>query len=284
MSDYNFHTFIQHLLPQHTLSRLAGLVTNCKVPWLKNWLIDKFIAYYGVDMTCAEQSDPHAYATFNQFFTRKLKAGTRSIVQDEKLIACPVDGTVSQAGVISAHSILQAKGFSYDLQRLLGGSAEHTKLFRDGSFATLYLAPKDYHRVHMPLAGTLREMIYVPGKLFSVNTATANSVENLFARNERVIAVFDTVAGPMAIVLIGAMLVASIHMAWAGMIAPTGQRPLHWNYAEQTIALGRGAEVGHFQLGSTVVVLFGRACVEWTAQLQPGQSVQLGQAIGKICS
>lgn len=280
-TDY-LHILAQHLLPQHVLSRLAGVVTNCQIPWFKNWLIDKFIAHYGVDMSCAIETNPHNHSNFNSFFTRHLKPETRPIVKDEDTIACPVDGTVSQAGIIDTNSILQAKNFTYDVRSLLGGSETRAAPFVDGHFATLYLAPKDYHRVHMPLAGKLREMIYVPGRLFSVNAATANHVESLFARNERVITIFDTTAGSMAIVLVGAMLVASISTVWAGVIAPRSKQPITWQYGNHAIELNHGDELGHFQLGSTVIVLFGHKKVEWA--LQPQQTVQFGQAIGKVCT
>lgn len=282
MSNKNFHAIVQHLLPQHALSRLAGFVTNCQIPWLKNWLIDTFIAHYGVDMSCAEQTDPHLYSDFNHFFTRRLKPETRPIDADKNIIISPVDGTVSQAGTIDGQTILQAKNFIYDVQSLLGGCEKRSAPFSGGHFATLYLAPKDYHRVHMPLSGKLQEMVYVPGRLFSVNAATTDQVPNLFARNERVITIFDTPAGPMAVILIGAMLVASISIAWAGVITPTGKNPLVLQNENSTIKLNRGDEVGHFQLGSTVIVLFGRDRVEWSEKLQPGQTVQFGQAIGKI--
>jgi phosphatidylserine decarboxylase len=283
MSKDYLHVLSQHCLPQKFLSRLAGLVANCRISWFKNWLIDDFIRRYNVDMSDALESDPHQYSNFNRFFTRALKPEARSIISDENIIVSPVDGSVSQAGIIQAGNLPQAKGRTYELQQLLGGSVEHAALFHGGHFATLYLAPKDYHRVHMPLTGQLREMIYVPGKLFSVGPITANGVPNLFARNERVVALFDTAAGPMAVILVGAMLVASISTVWAGMITPShGKQIQAWQYSARTIELAKGAEMGHFELGSTVIVLFAQDRIEWAADLQANQTIRLGQLLGRI--
>lgn len=274
-------TWVQHILPQHGLSRLMGKLTECQIPWLKNWLIDKFIRTYGVEMAEAVEPNPHAYPNFNSFFTRALQPAARPIVQDARAIACPVDGTVSQAGVINAGDLLQAKGFNYSVEQLLGGSAARAAPFMEGHFATFYLAPKDYHRVHMPLTGQLREMVYVPGRLFSVNARTTDRVPNLFARNERVVALFDTAIGPMAVILVGAMLVASIRTVWAGVVAPQLVGPRSWQYCDQHIALTRGDEMGHFALGSTVIVLFAPNSMTWETEIQPGQTVRLGQLLGK---
>lgn len=283
MSSGCFRTALQYLVPQHALSRLAGRVANSRKPKFKNWLIDTFIQHYGVDMRCATQTDPHAYPDFNSFFTRTLRPETRPIAQQTQAIACPVDGIVSQVGIADAHNLLQAKGSTYDTQRLLGGSAERAAPFLNGHFVTLYLAPKDYHRVHMPITGRLREMVHMPGQLFSVNALTARKVPNLFARNERVIALFDTAAGPMAIVFIGAMLVASISTVWAGLITPpSAKQPRIWQYDDQNINLSRGKEVGHFKLGSTVIVLFGPNSVKWANNIQPEQPVRLGQLLGQL--
>lgn len=283
MPDHYFRMLIQYLLPQHMLSRLAGFIANCRITWFKNWLIDDFIRRYQVDMSEAQEPNPHHYYSFNNFFTRALKPEARPIVQEQAAIACPVDGSISQIGLICENTLIQAKGFDYDLQQLLGGSAEHAKLFQNGHFTTLYLAPKDYHRIHMPIAGQLREMIYVPGQLFSVSPATANSIPKLFARNERVIALFDTAAGPMAMILVGAMLVASISTVWAGLIAPArGKQIRSWQYHDQNIELNRGDEMGHFQLGSTVIVLFAHDHIAWTDNLQTEQTVRLGQLLGTV--
>lgn len=276
------HIFLQHLIPQHPFSRLIGWMINCRQPWLKNRIIDGFVRYYQVDMSCAIQPDPHQYPNFNSFFTRKLKPEARPIAEGSDLIVSPVDGTISQIGMIEEDSLLQAKGFTYGLQALLGGSAERVVPFKNGHFATLYLAPKDYHRIHMPFSGKLREMIYVPGQLFSVNGATTNGVPNLFARNERVVAIFDTAAGPMAVILVGAMLVASISTVWEGIITPVANQELReWRYSEQKIELRVGDEMGCFQLGSTVIVLFGPNAIHWDDTMHAGKQVCYGQAIGK---
>lgn len=273
----------QYLVPQHGLSRLLGRLTNCQQTRVKNWMINRFIRRYNVDMSCAIESNPEAYADFNSFFTRALKPEARPMVQAENAIICPVDGAVSQIGSLKQGRIIQAKGFTYDAVSLLGGSIERAAPFQFGKFATLYLAPKDYHRVHMPLAGELREMIYVPGKLFSVNTRTAEKIPNLFARNERVVAMFNTAVGPMAVVLVGAMLVASISTVWGGIVAPTKRREVNkTQYQPGEVSLERGAELGHFQLGSTVILLFGKNKMTWDANLQAGQAIQLGQSLGQI--
>lgn len=279
----NFEILRQYILPQHFLSRLAGLVSNCRKTWFKNWLITDFIRRYKVDMSCALEPDPHKYENFNDFFTRALKPSARPIAQEPTAIVSPVDGCISQLGNISTGKILQAKGFNYDVEQLLGGSSQRAAPFSNGKFMTVYLAPKDYHRVHMPLAGQLQEMVYVPGRLFSVNPLTASHVPNLFARNERVVAIFETSAGPMAIILVGAMLVASVSTVWDGMIAPSVNKEIHVKqYRSPVISLDRGAEMGHFQLGSTVIVLFGPKQMTWNENLSPEQSVMLGQMIGKI--
>ena len=274
--------FLQHVLPKHFLSRLVGLLTNCKYPQFKNWSIDKFIRDYQVNMDEALESNPHSYATFNEFFTRALKPGVRPIAQEADAIACPVDGSISQIGVIHNGQLIQAKGFNYSLQPLLGGSIQHAATFQNGQFITLYLAPKDYHRVHMPLAGKLLEMIHVPGQLFSVNPLTVNNIPNLFARNERVIALFETIAGKMAVILVGATLVASISTVWSGIVTPAARQVQHWNYETSSVVLEKGAELGHFQLGSTVIVLFESHRMEWLPALQSTQAVQMGQLLGRI--
>lgn len=282
MSSGYVRTLWQYQAPQHGLSRLAGKVCHCQVPWFKNWLITSFIRRYEVDMTSAVQPDPSAYPDFNSFFTRALKPELRPIVQEENAIACPVDGVISQLGQLQADSLLQAKGFSYSVQQLLGDS-ECAAPFINGHFVTLYLAPKDYHRVHMPVTGRLQQMIYIPGRLFSVNANTTQQVPNLFTRNERVVSIFATNAGPMAIVLVGAMLVASISTAWAGIVAPNRSRQLQrWHYDKQSIELKRGEEMGHFQLGSTVIVLFANNKVQWETNVGISHSVCFGQPLGKL--
>ncbi|QLH42071.1 MAG: phosphatidylserine decarboxylase [Coxiellaceae bacterium] len=272
--------FMQYLLPHHLLSRCIGWMANCRWPWVKNTFIKLFMWHYQVDLVLAEKSDPKQYANFNEFFTRALRQGARPIVMDNDAIVSPVDGTVSQLGMINVGTMIQAKGLDYQVQDLLGNAPWATQ-FGQGQFINLYLAPKDYHRVHIPVTGILREMWYVPGKLFSVNPNTVAAVPNLFARNERVICLFDTVNGPMAVVMVGAMIVASISTVWAGVVAPGRSRAImHWEYAGQNLQYERGAEIGRFLLGSTVIVLFADNQLTWDRHLAPGTNVHLGQAVG----
>lgn len=281
ISDF-FKTLPQYMLPQHMLSRLMHALTRCRLRAWKEWQIRWFIRRYGVDMSIAAQPDPLAYETFNSFFTRALKANARPVVNGADDIACPVDGAVSQMGAIEGGRIFQAKGHTFGLEDLLGGSAERAAPFHNGQFATLYLAPKDYHRIHMPFSGRLREMVYVPGRLFSVNTRTASVVPNLFARNERVIAIFDTDAGPMALVLVGALFVASIETVWSGAVTPPfGKTIQQWNYQDKDIRLERGAEMGRFNMGSTVIVLFGTGRAAWRDGLSADTTVKIGELLGK---
>jgi phosphatidylserine decarboxylase len=278
-------TLPQYLVPQHALSRLIGMLAATQVPLLKNTVIQWFAKRYGVDMSEAAISDLTAYTSFNDFFTRALRADARPISDAD--IVCPADGAISQIGAITNDAVFQAKGRHYSLTALLGGDPARAEPFINGQFATVYLSPKDYHRVHMPITGTLREMIYIPGKLFSVNTRTAEQVPNLFARNERVVALFDTAVGPMALVLVGAMIVASIETVWSGVVAPLSQRIIATRYGQQEAkyeqhdtVLDKGAEMGRFKLGSTVIVLFGKNALHWDAGLAALQPVRLGQALG----
>ena len=275
---------IQYLVPQHLLSRLTGKFANATTPWLKHLLITRFIRRYGVDMTEAVDSDPAAYPTFNAFFTRALKAGARAVTAPADAIVSPADGTVSAAGKITDDRLIQAKGKSFSLTALLGGSEDAAWPFREGSFATVYLSPKDYHRVHMPCAGTLRRMIYVPGKLFSVNQVTSERIDNLFARNERVVCIFDTGAGPMALVLVGAMVVAGVETVWAGQVAPSQRGIFETAYddREPPLHYARGEEMGRFMLGSTVVVVFGKDAATWVSGLGDNRRVRMGETIGAM--
>lgn len=271
----------QYLLPHHALSRLTGRLANSKWPWLKDFLIQRFIQHYGVDMRLAQESDPSAYETFNAFFTRALKPGVRSIALDKDAVACPVDGCVSQVGDIRQGRIFQAKGFDFGLTELLGGS-ELSDSFMNGQFATFYLAPKGYHRVHMPVEGTLKEMRYIPGRLFSVNAKSVDTIPQLFSRNERVVAFFDTAYGPMAVVLVGAMIVASIETVWAGLIAPDRNPAIQTTrYLGAQVCLKKGEEMGRFQLGSTVIVLFASPGMRWGSEMVSGAEVVLGQEIAR---
>jgi len=272
----------QYLAPHHLLSRMYGLVAECRIPVAKNWMINAFIRRYGVDMSEAVLEDPRLYQTFNAFFTRELKPDARILDDDPHAVVCPADGALSQLGPIEHGRIFQAKGRRYDVTALLGGDIERAQPFMNGNFATVYLAPRDYHRVHMPIAGTLREMIYVPGRLFSVNPLTTRNVANLFARNERVVCLFDTEYGPMALVLVGAMIVASIETVWAGLIAPHKRHVRTVRYppaAGAPIHLPQGAEMGRFKLGSTVIVLFGSNRVRWSDSLLQFGPVKMGQVL-----
>lgn len=272
----------QYLLPQHLLSRLAGCLANCTWAWVKNPFISWFVKRYEVDMSEAEQTDPLAFACFNDFFTRALKPGARPLSAEPDSILCPADGTISQLGKIEHGRIFQAKGQSFSVLELLGGSPEHAALFQGGEFATVYLSPKDYHRVHMPSGGTLTDMVYVPGKLFSVNQITAENVPELFARNERVVCLFETSHGPMAVVLVGAMIVASVETVWAGLVAPPARQLKTERYGQAAPVLERGAEMGRFKLGSTAIVLFGPGHAAWDPAMRAGAAVSMGQALGKL--
>jgi phosphatidylserine decarboxylase len=276
----------QYLAPQKFISRSAGRIAECKIPSIKNTFIERFVEHYGVNMAEAEVEDPRAYAHFNDFFTRALKADARPVDQDESVIVSPVDGAVSQLGKIERGQIFQAKGQSFNVTELLGGDAELAQSFMGGDFATIYLSPKDYHRIHMPIKGTLKEMVHIPGKLFSVNPATAEKVPSLFARNERVAAIFDTQAGPMAMVLVGAMIVASIETVWSGLVAPAQNNVKHFQYGDSqaSVCLDKGEEMGRFKLGSTVVLLFPEGKTNFETSMTAESAVRMGERFGQINS
>ncbi len=272
----------QYLLPHHLLSRLIGCIAECRASWLKNPLITWFVKQYHVDMSEAQVEDPTAYENFNAFFTRALKDGARPLDETPGAVLCPADGAVSQLGAIEHGRLFQAKGHSFSAVELLGGDAERAAPFMGGEFATIYLSPKDYHRVHMPLAGTLKEMVYVPGRLFSVNQTTAENVPELFARNERLVCIFDTERGPMAVVLVGAMIVAAIETVWAGQVAPPARLLKTTRYdaaARGPIELAKGAELGRFKLGSTAIVLFGPNQVKWAEHMVAGSATRMGERL-----
>lgn len=272
----------QYLLPHHLLSRLIGYAAECRMAAFKNRLISWFIKRYDVDMSEAQIEEPSAFEHFNAFFTRALKDGARPLDATPGAILCPADGAVSQLGRIEHGRLFQAKGHSFSVVELLGGDSERASPFMGGDFATVYLSPKDYHRVHMPLAGTLREMVYVPGRLFSVNQSTAENVPELFARNERVVCLFDTERGPMAVVLVGAMIVASVETVWAGLVTPPKRalKTFHYDQAARApIVLDKGAELGRFKLGSTAIVLFGPDQVQWAPGLTANSPVRMGQSL-----
>lgn len=273
----------QYLLPHHLLSRGVGVLAESRWPLIKNTFINVFSSMFPINMSEALEENPLAYASFNDFFTRALKPGARPIA--ETGIACPADGAVSQLGTIQDELIFQAKGHHYTLTQLLGGDESRAAPFRHGEFATIYLSPRDYHRVHMPFSGTLREMVYVPGKLFSVNQRTSEHVPALFARNERVVAIFDTDLGPMAMVLVGAMIVASIETVWAGLVTPPKRHLNVTQYgaqAQRETVLARGEEMGRFKLGSTVIMLFPEGKVHWREGLAPGSSVRMGEPLATL--
>lgn len=277
--------WIQRPLPQHLLSRLVGYLARSEIPWIRALFIRVFIRVFRVDMTEAERRDPDDYRSFNDFFTRSLKAGARPLDTAGDSILCPADGTVSALGRIRGSDLLQAKGRHYSLRDLLGGDDRLAGEFMNGHFATVYLSPSDYHRVHMPLTGTLREWTYVPGRLFSVNEATTRYTPDLFARNERLICVFDTDHGPAAVILVGAMLVAGIETVFTGQVTPLARTLQHHHMAEEKqrdLLLEKGAELGRFLLGSTVIVLLPEGCADWTRGLGNGSKVQMGQRLGAL--
>ncbi len=272
----------QYIFPHHLLSRLAGHLAECRVRWLKNIFIKLFIRQFNVNMQEALVEDADGYEHFNAFFTRPLKPNARPLDATPNSILTPCDGTVSQLGRIEQGRIFQAKGHSFGLTDLLGGDPALAAPFMGGHFATLYLSPKDYHRIHMPVTGTLRQMVYIPGRIFSVNPLTAENVPELFARNERVVCLFETQYGPMAMVLVGAMIVASIETVWAGLVTPLKRQLKTFQYdetARQAVVLEKGAEMGRFKLGSTVIVLFGEQYMQWVETLAAQQTVRMGEPI-----
>jgi phosphatidylserine decarboxylase len=270
--------WLQYVLPQHRISRLIFAATRVRTRWFKNLLTRGFLALFAVDMTEALEIDPYRYASFNEFFTRALRPGTRPIAAGAADIASPVDGTVSECGSIDGGSLLQAKGRHYTVAELLA-EQEWARRFEDGSFATIYLAPFNYHRIHMPLRGRLLDTVYVPGRLFSVNGETAQHVPRLFARNERVLTLFDGDFGQFALVLVGALNVGSIATVWAGSVTPAVRRVVTHVPAPRVV-LDKGVELGRFNMGSTVILLFEANRVRWHPLLRAGAAVQLGQAIG----
>ena len=274
----------QYITPQLGVSNLAGrLADSDSSPALKNRVIKWFIGRYGVDMSEAAETDPEAYPTFNAFFTRALKPGIRPLADGEKTLVSPVDGAISQLGQVTGDRVFQAKGQSFSLSELLGGEEATTAPFTSGEFSTIYLSPKDYHRIHMPMAGTLRQMIHVPGKLFSVNPVTAENVPNLFARNERVVCIFDTDSGPMAMVLVGAMIVGSVETRWAGVVVPGSRQVTSTRYeGEQAISFEKGEEMGRFRLGSTVIMVMPKGAVTWNSDQVAGKIVRMGEAFGAL--
>ena len=273
--------FSQYLLPKQALTAFAGKVASWQGGSLTTALVAWFVKRYRVNMAEAANPDIASYASFNDFFTRELQSGARPLAQAE--LICPVDGAISQFGPIHGQQIFQAKGHSYGCTALVGGDASLAAQFTDGHFATLYLSPRDYHRIHMPCDGVLRRMIYVPGDLFSVNPATARGVPGLFARNERVVCVFDGPLGPFVLVLVGATIVGSMATVWHGVVNAkrTGQLA-QWHYDDQSKVFKQGQEMGRFLLGSTVVMLFPKGALAFNPVWQPGGAIRMGEAMAHI--
>ena len=274
----------QYLFPKQALTHFAGFVASRERGWLTTAIIRRFVARYRVDMDEALDSNIASYLTFNDFFTRALKPGTRPLAAAD--LICPVDGAVSQSGPIARDQIFQAKGHSYSTTALVGGNEALAAQYQNGSFATIYLSPKDYHRIHMPCDGRLTRMIYVPGELFSVNPVTARGVPGLFARNERVVCVFESARGPFVLVLVGATIVGSMATVWHGVVnPPRGKAVREWLYPasldkpEASIFLKQGEEMGRFLLGSTVVLLFPKGDLRFNPGWAPGRAVRLGEAM-----
>lgn len=274
-----FSVLHQYLLPKQALTALAGRIAGAKGGRLSPHLIRWFVRRYGVNMDEAHNPDLGSYPSFNEFFTRALCEGARPLADSDFI--CPVDGAISQFGTIEHDQIFQAKGHRYSTTALVGGDNALAAQFEHGSFATLYLSPRDYHRIHMPCDGRLTRMIYVPGSLFSVNPATAQGVPGLFARNERVVCVFESEFGPFVLVLVGATIVGSMATVWHGVVnPPRGGTVREWRYDDQEIVLKKGAEMGRFLLGSTVVMLFPRGVLEFNPEWAATRAIRLGEAMG----
>ena len=269
----------QYFVSQHGLSRFAGFLANATQPTLKNYLIRYFLQRHTVNLSEAEIEDPYAYASFNDFFTRKLKKELRPISPHPTDLVSPADSTLYQSGQIKADTLLHAKNHNYTLSSLLGKKDDFSESFVDGSYACFYLAPHDYHRVHIPSEGRLLKMRYIPGRLFSVNKSTAQHVENIFARNERLVCFFENEIGKFVVILVGAMIVGSIHTSWAGKIAPGNQGMMEIDYSAKPIHLSKGEDIGHFCLGSTAIVLFDKSA-SLAETLKPDQKILMGQKIG----
>ena len=273
---------LQHLMPQHWLTSIVYAATRSRRPLIKNNLIESFCGSFHPDMSDAEQPDPVKFETFNAFFTRALRPGARPADADAHTLVSPVDGTVSQAGPLDGSWLVQAKGHAYTLEALLDDQSTWAAAFRGGSFATLYLAPFNYHRIHMPLAGTLRAAWYVPGNLFSVNATTAASVPGLFARNERVVCIFED--GPLyfAMVLVGALFVGSVSTVWHGDVTPRRPRRRENLPVPAQAALPKSAEMGRFNMGSTVILLLPPGAADWLPAVAPGSPVRVGQSLARL--
>lgn len=274
-----FKLFLQYVAPQHTLSRVLGFCANHKIPFVSWPYTRYFLKHYQVDMQEAVDENPKHYKTFNALFTRHLKPGVRPIEGGERTLVSPADGTLSEFGMITNERLIQAKGIDYSLNALLAGRKELAKQFVGGDFATFYLSPRDYHRVHMPLSGKLTSMYYVPGKLFSVSRLTTENIPGLFAKNERAVFVFETPAGLMILIMVGAIIVSSICTKWAGKL--TAKNIKHYDILKHAVTLKRGEEMGHFELGSTVIVLTQKNAMQWREHLKAGQGVKVGVGLAE---
>ncbi len=275
------------VLPHHLLSSIVRAATRWQTVWWKNLLIKWFIRQFRVDMTEAQDPDPGHYADFNSFFTRALNPTARPLASQPQSLVSPIDGRISQIGSISDGRLLQAKGRDYSLVTLLGGSEERARVFQGGSFATLYLSPRDYHRIHMPCKGQLMESVYIPGRLFSVAPHTTRAIPGLFTRNERLATLFDTPSGPMALVMVGAIFVACMETVWDGVVRPAGPGIQVCHYrggAGSRVELHQGDEMGRFNMGSTVILLYGPGQAQWLEGLAAGQPLRMGELIGHLQS
>lgn len=273
---------LQYLLPQHLLSRFLGKLANCKIKPIKNFLIITLKKVYKIDLAEAVESNPLNYESFNAFFTRELKPDARSISKDINAIISPVDGKILQCGTIANKQLINAKGFDFTLSQLLGENELATP-FANGDFAVLYLAPNNYHRIHMPLTGTLEKMLHIPGKLFSVDPKIVATIPNVLARNERVVNIFSTAIGPMAVIFVGAMIVGSIKTSWEGIVTPNTSKIIStWSYAGRNMQFITGQEIGQFLFGSTVIILFPPQKITWEKSIKAELPVKMGQKIAIV--
>jgi len=279
-----FKTLPQYLIPHHLLSRVVHKFTRLKLGKTTQWMIQRFIRLYNIDMSIVENQNIQDYASFNEFFTRSLKASARPLAKTG--IVSPVDGEISQIGRVGNQRLFQAKGHRFQLIDLMGGNIDLADLFQQGLFCTIYLSPRDYHRIHMPMTGQLTDMIYVPGRLFSVNERTTRVVPNLFARNERIICLFNTEFGPMALILVGALFVGSIKTVWADEVAPSRSfSTQHWQYPPENAKIfQRGDEIGQFNMGSTVILLLDSKRTEWLSEYAKHSKLIMGQVLARYLS
>lgn len=278
-------TIIHRMTPKYLLTRLAGVLARNELGSLTTWAITKFISKYGIDMSEAQKEKTEDYKTFNEFFTRDLKDGARPICPEENRLCMPVDGTIAEFGDITQGRIVAAKGQDYSFRVLVGGNDEDAAVFKDGKFICIYLSPANYHCIHMPIDGTLKKMLFVPGKYYSVNPTYVKTISELFTKNERAVCLFDTPAGPMAMVLVGATIVGSISTEWHGEVSPNKLKQVTvWDYSDKDISLKKGEKMGKFYLGSTVILLFGQDAISFVDGLESGKPVKLGEPLADSTS